>query len=367
MATGASQLTLAELAQLLGAPPPVLRDLGFGVPGGEWVIEPSFPGYSDPPPDVHYCLGKRSSCLRGDEGRMSCAEVEITKVLRAAGWTGGWVNTYGGDPPLHWASWTTEPAGLRGGVVHQEFLGWLADPVRGSGGTPDVIAVRGAQLLALECKRRSVGGSYGDAVRGTQERWVREAFERGVLDPDDFAVVWWTRRNAPLHAPSHLPEDEPTRKHPARGAGSIATAIELDGQATEGAAGAAAPRRPAPAEHATREAPSKTDASPEATTMSDLQPSEEQLREAQDGLATRGWKASKSKSSPYMPVEIREDDGTVHACEHCTAGKQNPARWPLFFRTGSHAGQLLWTCTTCKRAQADHRGVAIVLVEVPSA
>ncbi len=32
--------------------------------------------------------------------------------------------------------------------------------------------------------------------------------------------------------------------------------------------------------------------------MSDLQPSEQQLREAQDGLAIRGWKPSKSKSSP---------------------------------------------------------------------
>ena len=100
--------------------------------------------------------------------------------------------------------------------------------------------------------------------------------------------------------------------------------------------------------------------------MSDLQPSEAQLREAQDGLAMRGWKPSKSKSSPFMPVEIREDDGTVHACEHCAAGKQNPARWPLFFRTGAHAGQLLWTCTTCRRAQADNRGVAVILVEVPT-
>ena len=237
--------TLAELAQLLGAPPPSRHDLGFGIPGGEWVIEPSFPGFSDPPPDVHYCLGKRSSCLRGDEGRMSCAEVEITKVLRAAGWTGGWVNTYGGDPPLHWASWTIEPAGLRGGVVHQDFVEWLADPVRGSGGTPDVIAVRGTQLLALECKRRSVGGSYGDAVRGTQERWVHDAFERGLLGSDDFAVVWWTRRNAPLDAPSVLPGDEPTRKHPDRGAGANRAAIGLAGDVT---AGAAAPRRPTPAE-----------------------------------------------------------------------------------------------------------------------
>ena len=67
--------TLAELAQLLGAPTPGRRDLGFGVTGGEWVIEPSFPDFLNPPPDVHYCLGKRSSCLRGDEGRISCAEV----------------------------------------------------------------------------------------------------------------------------------------------------------------------------------------------------------------------------------------------------------------------------------------------------
>lgn len=356
--------TLAELAQLLGAPTPGRRDLGFGVTGGEWIIEPSFPGFSDPPPDVHYCLGKRSSCLRGDEGRMSCAEVEITRALRAAGWSGGWVNTYGGDPPLHWAAWTIEPHRLRGELEHKEFVEWLADPARGSGGTPDIIAVRGTQLLALECKRRSVGGSYGDSVRGTQERWVREAFERGLLDPDEFAVVWWTRRNAPLDPPSIPPEHEPTRKHPDRGPGVHDAPKALGGDIQEGAA---AQRSPMPGQRPAREAPPRTSTSSKATTTSDLHPSEQQLREAQDGLATRGWKPSKSKSSPFMPIEIREDDGSVHACEHCAAGKQNPARWPLFFRNGTHAGQLLWTCTTCKRAQADNRCVAVVLVSTPPA
>ena len=353
--------TLAELAHLLDAPPPIRRDAGFGIPGGEWVIEPSFPGFSDPPPDVHYCLGKRSSCLRGEEGRMSCAEVEITKAVRAAGWTGGWVNTYGGDPPLHWASWTIEPHGLRGGLEHQEFVNWLADPLRGSGGTPDIIAVRGTELLALECKRRSVGGSYGDSVRGTQERWVREAFERKLLTPDEFTVVWWTRRTAPLGPPSVMPEHEPTRKHPDRGQRIEFARGELGGDTPPSAV---TERPPTMGTRPARRPSSKPRAATEMSVVSASQPSEQQLKEAQDGLAVRGWKPSKSKSSPFMPVEIRENDGTVHACEHCTAGKQNPARWPLFFRTGPHAGKLRWTCTTCKNAQADRHGAAIVLVDV---
>jgi len=101
--------------------------------------------------------------------------------------------------------------------------------------------------------------------------------------------------------------------------------------------------------------------------MSDQEPTEQQVQLARDGVTSRGWAKSKSKSSPFMPIAMREDDGTYHACEHCSAGKQNPARWPLFFQSGAHAGELLWTCMTCKKAQADKREVAIVLVAAPQA
>ena len=101
--------------------------------------------------------------------------------------------------------------------------------------------------------------------------------------------------------------------------------------------------------------------------MTEVRPTVAQIREAQDGVASRGWQPSKGKAlhHRWLPVAIRDDDGRFHACEHCSAGRQNPARWPLFFVRGDRVRQLRWTCSTCKDTQADEHGVAIVLVTPP--
>ena len=99
--------------------------------------------------------------------------------------------------------------------------------------------------------------------------------------------------------------------------------------------------------------------------MEQIRPSETQLRTARDGVASRGWVWSKAAHHGAYPVGIRDDRGNFRPCEHCGAAR-NPARWPLFFRAGDHVGRLLWTCSTCKLAQADARGVAVVLVEPPA-
>jgi hypothetical protein len=95
-----------------------------------------------------------------------------------------------------------------------------------------------------------------------------------------------------------------------------------------------------------------------------LEPTEEQRREASEGVAMRGWERANAKSHDFRPLAIR-DGGIYQVCEHCRA-HTNPARWPLFFRRGDHANKLLWTCSTCKRKQADRDGTAIVLVSAPS-
>jgi hypothetical protein len=98
--------------------------------------------------------------------------------------------------------------------------------------------------------------------------------------------------------------------------------------------------------------------------MAGIEPTESQKREALDGIASRGWARSKAASHDYYPIGIRDDAGDYRPCEHCLAAR-NPARWPLFFRAGEHAGKLLWTCSTCKLSQADSRGIAVVLAEPP--
>ena len=82
--------------------------------------------------------------------------------------------------------------------------------------------------------------------------------------------------------------------------------------------------------------------------MVEPRPTDAQTLEARNAVASRGWTRSKGKAlhHRWYPRAIRDDDGQFHACEHCTAGRQNPARWPLFFVRGEHAGQRLWTCST---------------------
>ena len=81
-----------------------------------------------------------------------------------------------------------------------------------------------------------------------------------------------------------------------------------------------------------------------------IEPTPAQIREAQAGVASRGWERADAKSHLYRPIAMRDGADWV-PCQHCGA-RRNPARWPLFFRVGDHAGELLWTCSTCKNAQA---------------
>lgn len=209
---------LSEVARLLGAAAPERRDQGFAVPGGEWTIEPAFRGFSDPPPAKAYCLGKQSSCLRDGSGRISCAEVEITKRLRRSGWRGGWINTYGGDPPTRWLRWTTTVADVVGRLPRHRtaFGAWLTERIAtraGSAGIPDLVVVRGDAVLVLECKRQRDADSRGDAPKVSQVHWATAVVrDLGLLDPAEFAVIWWTRAPAPRTSPAVRPEDEPTQR-----------------------------------------------------------------------------------------------------------------------------------------------------------
>jgi len=339
---------LAEVAGLLGARAPRRGDSGFGVPGGEWMIEPRFTGFSDPPPATGYCLSKGLSCLRDEEGRMSCVEIEIARRLAATGWSGGWLNTYGGDPPSSWLSWARTPGETASlmPVSRRPLAQWLVEGTVGRvGGLPDVVAVRGDTVIALECKRAG-----GDRPKPTQIAWLRSAIvERAVLHGDDFAVVSWARAPAPVDAPTVPPHLEPTRKYPHGRPIEIRPAATL-GPMTRDSRTTPPPRR------------SRIDEGGEVHTERS-EPTEEQRREATAGVALRGWERADAKSHAFRPIAIR-DGGIYLVCEHCHA-RTNPARWPLFFRSGEHAGRLLWTCSTCKRKQADRDQAAVVLVSPP--
>lgn len=200
---------LVEAARALACDDPRREVQGFDVRGGEWTIHPAFRGYLDPPPAKQYCFGKQGSCLRDRQGRMSCAEIEIARRLRSAGWMAGWISPYSGDPPARWRRWTWTIADAVTHVPDEfgAFRDWLANRAR-AGGTPDVIAINGRDLVTIECKRH---GST-DKARTTQVAWAKDV--RRALGPDHFLVAEWYRLPAPSSAPKVLPWDEPTAAYP---------------------------------------------------------------------------------------------------------------------------------------------------------
>jgi hypothetical protein len=358
MTTKPPPLAVRELAVLLGAPGPRRIPHGFGTAQGEWTVEPTFVGFSDPPPAAQFCFGKRSSCLRDDDARMSCVEVEITKRLRATGWSGGWLNTYGGDPPQRWLEWTVTSAELARLLPAERapLARWLESDVTTSAGFPDVFVVRGLDLLAIECKRHGAAGEWSDSVRATQTNWSwRVIGDQALLAPDELVVVWWSRRPAPADPPAVPSDREPTRKYPAgRSAGSQAGSSSTSSSTRT-------PRAPSAPDRA-----QLRDQQEGMPTVTSLEPSDDQKRAALGAVTDRGWSRTDAAGHAWRPNGWRGPDGGYVPCELCRA-RTNPARWPLFFTSGPEAGRLLWTCSTCKLKQVDRTGAAKLVVDIPPA
>jgi hypothetical protein len=126
MTAESAPLAVREFAVLLGAPEPRRIRHGFGTVVGEWTAEPMFVGFSDPPPAAQFCFGKRSSCLRDADAWASCVEVEITKRLRATGWSGGWLNTSRPDQSYALPPQTRPPPRSPAGAQRPEQPGAVA-------------------------------------------------------------------------------------------------------------------------------------------------------------------------------------------------------------------------------------------------
>jgi hypothetical protein len=116
--------------------------------------------------------------VAAEDGSMSCAEVEVVKRLRAAGFRdAGWLATCGA---VVWSDYQRPRALIRDEVATLVARRSLAIPTSGTG-APDVAALSGAYPIFVECKG-------GEALQDNQVAWVR-----AVLGPDElrraFAVV----------------------------------------------------------------------------------------------------------------------------------------------------------------------------------
>jgi hypothetical protein len=117
----------------------------------------------------------------------SCAEVEVTKMFRDAGWDAWWSDGFGAAP-RRWRPWIRRPGEWEGSVaeVLRDVRARRHDARQG--GVPDVIGVRGSELLLVECKGR-------DSFRKTQLGWLEAALSLG-LDGNTFAVCQFSLQDA---------------------------------------------------------------------------------------------------------------------------------------------------------------------------
>jgi hypothetical protein len=128
-------------------------------------------------------LGMREDCNKrggrviGDEGELSCAEVEIVKRLRKAGWDAWWVQAFKCGR-ARWSAYIRDVPNFPD-VVRRIQLS------AGEGvGHPDVIAWSGDRVVAIESK------SPTDKLRESQIAWFAAALEAGVASSDIGVVEW---------------------------------------------------------------------------------------------------------------------------------------------------------------------------------
>lgn len=125
---------------------------------------------------------KRSSLLTGDDGRLSCLEVEVVRRLLAAnaGLQAGWVQawTCGANS---WSRWIwkqlPEPIATRNRAIQEHRD---RKPTY-RGGHPDVAVLSGSDVFYVECK-------VNDPV-DKQIDWISAGIELGVITSDQVIVL----------------------------------------------------------------------------------------------------------------------------------------------------------------------------------
>lgn len=159
---------------------------------------------------------KRGGRVVGDQGELSCAEVEIVKRLRVAGWGAAWVQSFKCGRKS-WGSFIADLADLPDAVRAIQRVAGEA------GGHPDVLAWRGNRVIALESKGPS------DSLKASQIAWFARAVEAGIQSGDIGVVEWRPKVSTSRDRP------EPRMLEPAAGnrlEEAVAYALELHARQT---------------------------------------------------------------------------------------------------------------------------------------
>lgn len=146
---------------------------------------------------------KRSSLLTGDDGRMSCLEVEVVRRLLAAdvGLQAGWVQAWSCGANS-WSRWIWKalppPIASRNAAIQER----RAHKPTSRGGHPDVAVLLGSEVFYVECK-------VNDPV-DKQIDWISAGLELGVIHADQVIVLYGVMNQAnpidesPLRASTYV-------------------------------------------------------------------------------------------------------------------------------------------------------------------
>jgi hypothetical protein len=146
-----------------------------------WTVETTFELWPGPPLGMTEDCNKRGGRIVGSDGELSCAEVEITKRLRCAGWTAGWFNSFGSCGRGRWGKYMIALSDLPAGAA--TLIALVRSRTGRTGGVPDVIGWRGKDIVFVESKSPTDSATK-------QREWLRVAFAAG-LTADQFAIVKW--------------------------------------------------------------------------------------------------------------------------------------------------------------------------------
>jgi hypothetical protein len=161
-----------------------------GSPAIAWYLEVKFERWSPPAGSISPSKSEtyQKTVVVGDDGNWSVAEIELVKRMRAAGWSAGWVDTFG-SAPKPWHRWIVDPGELPT-ALRRSYNAITRDTgLSRGGGQPDIIAWKGESLedcVLIEYKGPS------DRVRAGQDDWLLSALH-AVLSPDQFTVAKWPK------------------------------------------------------------------------------------------------------------------------------------------------------------------------------
>jgi hypothetical protein len=152
-----------------------LLPTGVAVP----VVRMEFIPWSGPPLGMAEDCNKRGGRVTGKADDLSCAEVEIVRRLRRAGWDAYWVSAFRCGEQ-RWGAYRLAPSTLPVQVRDLEARVGVGD-----NGRPDVVAWTGQRVLYLESKGPT------DRLRSGQIAWMTAMLGAG-RGTAHVAIVSWT-------------------------------------------------------------------------------------------------------------------------------------------------------------------------------